>query len=67
MIDSGEINTKRVFFDKTLETEDGDADFNPFVGIDKEINRSISLMIEYDAMLNDNNNEYRLYDILIVF
>ncbi len=48
---------------KTLEVEDGDDDFNLFLGIDKEINRSISLMIEYDAMLNDNNNEYDYEDL----
>lgn len=48
---------------KTLETDDGDDDFNVFIGLDKEINRSIILMIEYDAMLNDNNNEYDYEDL----
>ena len=50
---------------KSLETEDGDDDFNIFFGIDKEINRSISFMLEYDAMLNDNNNEYDYQDITL--
>ena len=50
---------------KTLEIEDDDKDLNLFLGIDKELNRSISLMIEYDAMLNDNNNEYDYEDLSI--
>ncbi len=50
---------------KTLEVDDGDDDFNIFLGLDKEINRSISFMIEYDAMLNDNNNEYDYEDLSI--
>tara|TARA_B100000614_G_scaffold80801_1_gene72257 strand:+ start:6398 stop:7201 length:804 start_codon:yes stop_codon:yes gene_type:complete len=50
---------------KTLETEDGDKDFNLFFGIDKEFNRSISLMLEYDAMLNDNKNQYDYEDLSI--
>ncbi len=40
------------------ENDDGDRDINLFLGIDKEINRSFSLLIDYDAALNDNN-----YDI----
>ena len=50
---------------KTLETEDGDSDFNLFIGIDKEINRSIALMLEYDAMLNDNDDQYDYEDLSI--
>ena len=50
---------------KSLESEDGDDDFNIFFGIDKEINNSISFMLEYDAMLNDNNNEYDYEDITL--
>ena len=46
-----------------FENSDGDEDINLFLGLDKEINRSISLMIEYDAMLNDNNNEYDYEDL----
>ena len=34
---------------------------NLFIGIDKEINRSFSLLLEYDAALNDN--DYRLNDL----
>ena len=43
-----------VGINKSLETDDGDEDLNLFFGIDKELNRSFSLMIEYNAMLNDN-------------
>ena len=43
------------------ENDDGDEDFNIFVGIDKELNRSFSLLIDYDAALNDNN--YKFNDI----
>ena len=54
-----------VGLNKTLEIEDGDNDINLFFGIDKEINRTFSLMIEYDAMLNDNSNAYDYEDISI--
>ena len=40
-----------------------DKDLNVFFGIDKELNRSFSLLIEYDAALNDNDNKYELDDI----
>ena len=43
------------------ENDDGDEDINVFFGIDKELNRSFSLLIEYDAALNDN--EYEFEDI----
>ena len=29
--------------------------FNPFFGLDKELNRSFSLLLEYNAALNDGN------------
>ncbi len=47
------------------ENSDGDKDINVFFGIDKELNRSFSLLIEYDAALNDNLGEgdYALNDI----
>tara|TARA_B110000438_G_scaffold296829_2_gene342139 strand:- start:162 stop:836 length:675 start_codon:yes stop_codon:yes gene_type:complete len=47
------------------ENLDGDDDFNIFFGCDKELNRSFSLLIEYDAALNDNLNigNYSLNDI----
>jgi len=34
-----------------------DKDLNLFFGIDKEINRSFSLLLEYDAAINDNTSE----------
>ena len=43
------------------ENDDGDEDLNIFVGIDKELNRSFSFLIDYDAALNDNN--YKFNDI----
>ena len=45
------------------ENDDGDKDPNIFFGIDKELNRSFSLLIEYDSALNDNENEYELNEI----
>jgi len=47
------------------ENDDGDNDINVFCGIDKELNRSFSLLIEYDAALNDNLSEgdYSLNEI----
>jgi len=47
------------------ENGDGDQDINFFFGIDKELNRSFSLLVEYDAALNDNLGEgdYALNDI----
>ena len=47
------------------ENSDGDNDINVFIGIDKEFNRSFSLLIEYDATLNDNLSEgdYSLNEI----
>ena len=42
-------------FNKSLgENDDGDNDFNFFFGFDKELNRSFSLLLEYDAAFNDN-------------
>ena len=39
------------------ENDDGDKDLNVFFGFDKELNRSFSLLVEYDAALNDNMTE----------
>ena len=39
------------------ENDDGDNDLNYFFGFDKELNRSFSLLVEYDAALNDNLTE----------
>ena len=47
------------------ENDDEDKDLNVFFGIDKELNRSFSLLIEYDAALNDNDNKYELDDITL--
>ena len=42
------------------ENDDGDSDLNLFIGMDKELNRSFSFLLEYDAALNDNqiNDKY---------
>ena len=47
------------------ENDDRDKDINVFFGIDKELNRSFSLLVEYDAALNDNlgGGDYALNDI----
>ena len=47
------------------ENDDGDNDINLFFGFDKELNRSFSLLVEYDAALNDNleQNDYGYDDI----
>jgi len=45
------------------ENDDGDKDPNIFFGIDKELNRSFSVLIEYDSALNDNDNKYALDEI----
>jgi hypothetical protein len=38
------------------EGKDGDKDIDFFFGFDKELNRSFSLLLEYDAAFNDNDN-----------
>ncbi len=43
------------------ENKDGDKDPDFFFGFDKELNRSFSLLLEYDAAFNDN--EYSLDNI----
>ena len=48
------------------ENDDGDRDPNIFFGFDKELNRSFSLLVEFDAAWNDdnlNNDNYPLNDI----
>ena len=47
------------------ENSDGDKDINVFFGIDKELNRSFSFLVEYDTALNDNlkDGDYALNDI----
>ncbi len=39
----------------TFETKDNDESLNFFFGLDKELNRSFSLLLEYNAALNDGN------------
>ena len=38
-----------------FENRDGDDDINLFFGFDRELNRSFSLMAEYDFAINDND------------
>ena len=45
------------------ENDDEDKDLNLFFGFDKELNRSFSLLVEYDAALNDNDDKYGVNDI----
>ena len=42
-------------FNRSMETDDGDRDWNMYVGIEKSIGRDISMMVEYDFATNDNN------------
>ena len=37
----------------TFEVKDNDSDLNLFSGLDKELNRSFSLLLEYNAAIND--------------
>ena len=57
----GNLGLHAGFCKSLSENDDGDNDVNFFFGIDKELNRSFSLLLEYDAALNDNN--YDLNDI----
>jgi len=41
----------------SLERSDGDKDLNLFAGIDKSVNPEISLVVEYDAALNDSRKD----------
>ena len=45
----------------TFETKDNDSSINLFFGLDKELNRSFSLLMEYNAALNDGE-EYTSID-----
>lgn len=40
-----------------LEKKDGDKDLSLFLGIDKDINSDISIFAEYDAAINDNEDD----------
>ena len=48
-LDLGFLN----FWRPSIETKDNDSDLNFFFGLDKELNRSFSLLVEYNAALND--------------
>ena len=41
------------------ENDDGDEDPNIFFGIDKELNRSFSFLLEYDSAFNDDEKVYK--------
>ena len=45
----------------SFETKDNDSSINLFFGLDKELNRSFSLLMEYNAALNDGE-EYTSID-----
>ena len=47
----------------TWEDKDGDKSTNFFFGLDKELNRSFALLLEYDAALNDNGDAWGFHDI----
>ena len=46
----------------TFEVKDNDSDLNLFFGLDKELNRSFSLLLEYNAAINDGNEYKRELD-----
>ena len=48
------IGLNKNYWESTL---DKDSDVNLFFGFDKELNRSFSFLIEYDAAINDNSYE----------
>ena len=54
----GNLGIHGGFCKSISENDDGDKDFNIFFGIDKELNHAFSLLLEYDAALNDNNYEF---------
>ena len=54
----GNLGLHLGFSKNSWEDLDGDDDINFFVGFDKELNRSFSLLLECDAALNDNDHEF---------
>ena len=56
------IGANKNIWEKTGNPKDDDQ-INLFLGFDKEINRSFSLLIECDAGLNDNDEEYEYNDL----
>ncbi len=59
----GNLGLHLGFSKNSWENIDGDDDINFFIGLDKELNRSFSLLIECDDALNDNDNEYEFGDL----
>ena len=59
----GNLGAHGGFCKSISENDDGDKDLNVFFGVDKELNRSFSMLIEYDTALNDNENAYELDEI----
>ena len=56
------LGLNKNLWEKSGDPED-DNDTNLYLGIDKELNRSFSLIIEFDAGLNDNEDEYNVSDL----
>jgi len=56
------IGINKNILEKTGYPEDDDQ-FNIFFGIDKEINRSFSILFECDSGLNDNQDKYEFEDL----
>ena len=56
------IGANKNFWEKGLDPDD-DNQVNIFLGFDKEINRSFSILFECDAGLNDNQDKYEASDL----
>ena len=56
------IGANKNIWEKTGVPDDDDQ-INLFFGIDKELNRSFSLIFECDAALNDNQDKYEIEDL----
>jgi hypothetical protein len=46
-----------------LETDDGDNDPNLFLGFDMDLNPDLSLMLEYNAALNENDKKAKSFSV----
>ena len=56
------LGANKNIWEKTGNPKDDDQ-INLFLGFDKEINRSFSLLLEFDAGINDNDEEYDINDL----
>ena len=56
------LGVNKNIWEKTGNPKD-DSQINLFLGFDKEINRSFSLLLEFDAGLNDNDEEYEINEL----